>query len=337
MVTSYLGAKTLVTGADGFIGSHLTEALVAAGAQVTALAQYNSFDSHGWLDDLAEATRAKVNLVRGDIRDAAFIDRLVRGQEIVFHLAALIAIPYSYVAPQSYVETNVLGTLNVLEAARQHGTERIVQTSTSEVYGTALTMPINESHPLQGQSPYSASKIAADMMAEAFARSFGVPVVILRPFNTFGPRQSERAIIGTIIRQALDPSCSAILVGDATTVRDLTFVTDTAAAFMAAGLAEGVEYGHAYNAGSQRAIMVGDLIDLIIDVTASRKPVVQDNKRLRPPNSEVRALLADSTRFVRATGWSPRVELREGLEKTVEWWRRRLSDKQVRRQKDFIT
>jgi UDP-glucose 4-epimerase len=212
-----------------------------------------------------------------------------------------------------------------------------VQTSTSEVYGTALTMPINESHPLQGQSPYSASKIAADMMAEAFARSFGVPVVILRPFNTFGPRQSERAIIGTIIRQALDPACPAILVGDATTVRDLTFVTDTAAAFMAAGLAEGVEYGHAYNAGSQRAIMVGDLIDLIIDVTASRKPVVQDDKRLRPPNSEVRALLADSTRFVRATGWSPRVELREGLEKTVEWWRRRLSDKQVRRQKDFIT
>ena len=177
-----------------------------------------------------------------------------------------------------------------------------MQTSTSEVYGTALTMPINESHPLQGQSPYSASKIAADMMAEAFARSFGVPVVILRPFNTFGPRQSERAIIGTIIRQALDPSCPAILVGDATTVRDLTFVTDTAAAFMAAGLAEGVEYGHAYNAGSQRAIMVGDLIDLIIDLTASRKPVVQDDKRLRPPNSEVRALLAEFNPF-RACDW----------------------------------
>lgn len=175
------------------------------------------------------------------------------------------------------------------------------------------------------------------MMAEAFTRSFGIPVVILRPFNTFGPRQSERAIIGTIIRQALDPSCPAIMVGDATTVRDLTFVTDTAAAFMAAGLAEGLEWGQAYNAGSQRAIMVGDLIDLIINLTASRKPVLQDDKRLRPPNSEVRALLADSTRFVRATGWSPQVELREGLEKTVEWWRRRLTDKQVRRQKDFIT
>jgi len=334
---SYLGAKILVTGADGFIGSHLTEALVSAGADVTALAQYNSFDSHGWLDDLPESTRRKINLVRGDIRDAAFVGRLVHGHEIVFHLAALIAIPYSYLAAQSYVETNVLGTLNMLEAARQHGTERIVHTSTSEVYGTAIKMPIDESHPLQGQSPYSASKIAADMMAEAFARSFGVPVVILRPFNTFGPRQSERAIIGTIIRQALDPSCPAIMVGDATTVRDLTFVTDTAAAFMAAGLAESIEYGQAYNAGSQRAIMIGDLIDVILELTSSRKPVVQDEKRLRPTNSEVRALLADCTRFVRETGWSPQVTLQEGLERTVNWWRGRLSARQVRLQKDFIT
>jgi NAD dependent epimerase/dehydratase len=334
---SYLGAKILVTGADGFIGSHLTEALVSAGADVTALAQYNSFDSHGWLDDLPESTRRKINLVRGDIRDAAFVSRLVPGHEIVFHLAALIAIPYSYLAAQAYVETNVLGTLNMLEAARQHGTERIVHTSTSEVYGTAIKMPIDESHPLQGQSPYSASKIAADMMAEAFARSFGVPVVILRPFNTFGPRQSERAIIGTIIRQALDPSCPAIMVGDATTVRDLTFVTDTAAAFMAAGLAEGIEYGQAYNAGSQRAIMIGDLIDVILELTSSRKPVVQDEKRLRPTNSEVRALLADCTRFVRETGWSPQVTLQEGLERTVNWWRGRLSARQVRLQKDFIT
>jgi NAD dependent epimerase/dehydratase len=337
MTTSCAGAKILVTGADGFIGSHLTEALVSAGAEVTALAQYNSFDSHGWLDDLPEPIRGSVNLVRGDVRDAAFIGRLVQGQDIVFHLAALIAIPHSYVAPQSYVETNVLGTLNILEAARQHGTERIVHTSTSEVYGTALTMPINESHPLQGQSPYSASKIAADMMAEAFARSFGVPVVTLRPFNTFGPRQSERAIIGTIIRQALDPSCPAIMVGDATTVRDLTFVSDTAAAFMAAGLSENLDYGQPYNAGSQRAIKVGDLIDLIAELTSCGKPVVQDNKRLRPPNSEVRALLADCSRFGRATGWSPRVSLREGLERTVEWWRGRLSAKQVRRQRDFIT
>jgi NAD dependent epimerase/dehydratase len=334
---SYAGTKILVTGADGFIGSHLTEALVAAGADVTALAQYNSFDSYGWLDDLPELTRRKLNLVRGDIRDAAFVSRLVSGHTIVFHLAALIAIPYSYVAPQSYVETNILGTLNVLEAARQHGTERVVSTSTSEVYGTATKMPIDESHPLQGQSPYSASKVAADMMAEAFARSFGVPVVILRPFNTFGPRQSERAIIGAIIRQVLDPSCSAIMVGDATTVRDLTFVTDTAAAFMAAGIAADIEYGQAYNAGSQRAIKISDLIEIILQLTSSHKSVVQEEKRLRPTNSEVRALLADSTRFVRATGWSPQVKLQEGLKRTVDWWRARLSANQVRREKDYIT
>lgn len=334
---SYMGTKILVTGADGFIGSHLTEGLVSAGADVTALAQYNSFDSHGWLDDLPDQVRKNVNLVRGDVRDAAFISRLVPGHEIIFHLAALIAIPHSYAAAQSYVDTNVLGTLNVLEAARQSGTERIVHTSTSEVYGTAIKMPIDKSHPLQGQSPYSASKIAADMMAEAFARSFGLPVVTLRPFNTYGPRQSERAIIPTIIRQALDPSCPAIMVGDATTVRDLTFVTDTAAAFMAAGQADGIEYGQAFNAGSQRAIMIGDLIDVIIDLTSSRKPVLQDEKRLRPTNSEVRALLADSTRFVRATGWSPQVKLREGLERTVNWWHKRFSAMQVRRQQDFMT
>jgi UDP-glucose 4-epimerase len=334
---TYLGAKILVTGADGFIGSHLTEALVAAGADVTALAQYNSFDSHGWLDDLPQSTRQKLNLVRGDIRDAAFVSRLVHDHHYVFHLAALIAIPYSYFAPQSYVETNVLGTLNVLEAVRQHGTERLVVTSTSEVYGTALRMPIDETHPLQGQSPYSASKIGADMMAEAFARSFGVPVVILRPFNTFGPRQSERAIIGTIIRQALDQECDAIRVGDTTTERDLTFVTDTAAAFMAAGLADDVEYGHAYNAGNQRAIAMGDLIDIILELTSSRKPIIPDEKRLRPINSEVRALLADSTRFARATGWTPKVTLREGLQRTIDWWSKRFSATQVRRQTDFIT
>ncbi|MET0708293.1 MAG: SDR family NAD(P)-dependent oxidoreductase [Tardiphaga sp.] len=334
---SYSGTRILVTGADGFIGSHLTEALVAAGGDVTALAQYNSFDSHGWLDDLPDATRKAIRLVRGDVRDAAFVSRLVAGHQIVFHLAALIAIPHSYLSVQSYVDTNVIGTVNVLEAARQHGTERVVHTSTSEVYGTAMTMPIDESHPLQGQSPYSASKIAADMMAEAFARSFGLPVVTLRPFNTFGPRQSERAIIATTIRQVLDPSCQAIMVGDATTVRDLTFVEDTAAAFMAAGLAEGIEFGQSYNAGSQRSIKIGSLIDLILEITSSNKPVVQDEKRLRPTNSEVRALLADSTRFHHATGWSPKVSLQDGLARTVDWWRGRLSARQVRRQKDFIT
>lgn len=334
---SYDGMKVLVTGADGFIGSHLTEALVRKGAKVTALALYNSFDSHGWLDDVSEVTRSQLNLVRGDVRDAAFVSRIVQGQKIVFHLAALIAIPHSYAAAQSYVETNILGTLNVHEAARQCGTERVVHTSTSEVYGTAQTMPISETHPLQGQSPYSASKIGADMMAEAFARSFGLPTVILRPFNTFGPRQSERAIIPTIVRQALDPSCTAIMVGDTTPIRDLTFVDDTVAAFLAAGSAPTIEYGRAYNAGSQQAVTVADLIELIREQTSCTKPVKQDECRLRPVNSEVRALLADCSRFRSETGWHPQTSLREGLDRTIAWWLTRVAEGRVRRQKDFIT
>lgn len=334
---SYAGASVLVTGADGFIGSHLTEALVQEGADITALALYNSFDSFGWLDDLPDEIRTKIKLVRGDVRDAAFVGRIVQGQDIVFHLAALIAIPYSYAAPQAYVETNVLGTLNVLEAARKHGTARVVQTSTSEVYGTALTMPIDETHRLQGQSPYSASKIGADMMAEAFARSFDLPVVILRPFNTYGPRQSERAIVPALLRQILDPRCASILLGDTTTVRDLTFVKDTVAAFIAAGSAANIEYGAAYNAGSQRSIKVSDLVDIAIELTCCKKPVRRDDARLRPANSEVRALLADAARFRHATGWKPQIPLREGLQHTIAWWQARLSGGAVRRHKDLVT
>lgn len=334
---SYDGMKVLVTGADGFIGSHLTEALVRKGAKVTALALYNSFDSYGWLDDLPEQVRGQLNILRGDVRDAAFMNRIVQGQETVFHLAALIAIPHSYAAAQSYVETNVLGTLNILEAARQWATERVICTSTSEVYGTALTMPINETHPLQGQSPYSASKIGADMMAEAFARSFGLSVVILRPFNTFGPRQSERAIIPTIIRQVLDPACAAIMVGDTTPIRDLTFVDDTVAAFLTAGAAAEIEFGRPYNAGSQRAVTVADLIGLVLELTGCDKAVLRDERRMRPVNSEVRALLADCTRFERETGWRPQTSLREGLEQTIAWWVTRLTEGRVRRHKDFIT
>ncbi len=334
---SYLGAKVLVTGADGFIGSHLTEALVREGANVTALALYNSFDSFGWLDDLSDDLRSKIKLIRGDIRDSAFVGRIVERQDIVFHLAALIAIPYSYAAPQAYIDTNINGTLNVLEAARRHGTSRVVHTSTSEVYGSALTMPIDESHRLQGQSPYSASKIGADMMVEAFARSFGVPVVILRPFNTYGPRQSERAIVPTMIRQILDPRCASILVGDTTTVRDLTFVKDTVAAFFAAGAATNIEYGAAYNAGSQRSIRMAELIDIAMELTGCSKPVRKDSARLRPPNSEVRALLADPRRFQRTTGWKVQVPLREGLRQTIDWWRDRLSEGAVRRHKDLVT
>lgn len=333
----YEGLKVLVTGADGFIGSHLTEKLVRRGAKVTALCLYNSFDQHGWLDDLPDETRGKLKLVRGDIRDAAFVRRLADGQEIIFHLAALIAIPYSYTAAQSYAETNVLGTLNVLEAAREHRALRVVHTSTSEVYGTALTMPIDESHPLQGQSPYSASKIGADMMAEAFARSFELPVAILRPFNTFGPRQSERAIIPTIIRQALDPSCNAIRTGDTSPLRDFTFVEDTAEAFLALGIARDIQYGRPYNAGSGKAVSVKDIIDLVLEATRCQRPVVQDANRMRPAGSEVRALLADSRRLSQDTGWRPRIDLREGLERTIAWWRERLALGLVRRETGFMT
>lgn len=333
---SYNGKKVLVTGADGFIGSHLTEALVRNGADVTALALYNSFDSHGWLDDLPDKIRSQLKLVRGDVRDSAFLNRIMRGQAVVFHLAALIAIPYSYAAAQSYVETNILGTVNVLEAARQWETERVVHTSTSEVYGTAQTMPIRETHPLQGQSPYSASKIGADMMAEAYARSFDVPVVIMRPFNTYGPRQSERAIVPTIIRQALDPKCPSIMVGDTSPIRDLTFVEDTAAAFLTAGQA-GLEFGHAYNAGSQRAVTISDVLDLVLELSGSKKPVHRDESRLRPQNSEVRALLADSARFESETGWRAQTSLRDGLERTIAWWRARLNEGRVRHEMGYMT
>ncbi len=333
---SFKGLKVLVTGADGFIGSHVTEALVRQGANVTALALYNSFDSHGWLDDTDSAIKRELNLVRGDVRDGAFVNRLVKGHAVVFHLAALIAIPYSYSAAQSYVDTNITGTLHILEAARQWGTERVVQTSTSEVYGTAQTMPISESHPLQGQSPYSASKIGADMMAEAYARSFGVPVVTLRPFNTFGPRQSERAIVPALIRQVLDPNCPEIMVGDTTPVRDLTFVEDTAAAFLAAGSAN-LEYGTAYNAGSQRSVTIAELLELIMKLSKSNKPVRIDESRLRPQNSEVRALLADCSRFESETGWKAHTTLQDGISRTISWWRNRLGEGRVRLEKTYMT
>jgi NAD dependent epimerase/dehydratase len=334
----YAGLKVLVTGADGFIGSHLTEKLVSRGANVTALCLYNSFDQCGWLDDLPELVRAKLRAVRGDIRDAAFVRRITRDQNLIFHLAALIAIPHSYTAAQSYVETNVLGTLNLLEAARESDLTRVVHTSTSEVYGTAITMPISESHPLQGQSPYSASKIGADMMAEAFARSFNLPVAILRPFNTFGPRQSERAVIPTIIRQVLDPACSAILIGDATPVRDFTFVEDTTDAFLRIGMAQKIQFGRAYNAGSGKAVTIKDVVDLVVRLTGCNKTLLEhDPERMRPAGSEVRALLADSSRLTSDTGWRTTIDLREGLKRTIAWWRGRLAGGLVRRESAFIT
>jgi len=315
----------------------LVELLVKEGAQVTALACYNSFDAYGWLDDLPGAVRDALVLLRGDVRDPAFMQSVMQGQDTVFHLAALIAIPHSYVAAQSYVETNVLGTLNVLEAARDFGVRRVIHTSTSEVYGSALTMPITEDHRLQGQSPYSASKIGADMMAEAFTRSFELPVAILRPFNTFGPRQSERAVIPSILRQMLDPACGTIEVGDTSTVRDFTFVRDTARAFLALGMAPAVNFGQPYNAGSGSAVSVGELLELATELTGCSKPIHRAPARMRPDKSEVRALLADSSRLTANTGWRPATSLREGLSHTIAWWRDRLGRNMVRKNTDFMT
>ena len=333
---SYRGVKVLVTGADGFIGSHLAEALVKLEADVTVLCLYNSGDHFGWIDDVPQSVYSNLKAVRGDIRDASFVRRIVEIQDVVFHLAALIAIPHSYIAPQSYVDTNVLGTLNILETARDSGVRRVIHTSTSEVYGTAITLPIDETHPLHGQSPYSASKIGADMMAQAFARSFELPVAILRPFNTFGPRQSERAIIPTVIRQVLDPSCPVVQVGDISTIRDFTFVYDTVAAFLALGSSDNIAFGQPYNAGSGKAVSIKELVDLIFVLTGIEKPIRQDSARMRPCASEVRALLADSTRLTAVCGWEPQIDLEEGLARTIAWWRGRLDGGHVRRRAQFV-
>lgn len=333
----YRGKKVLVTGADGFIGSHLVERLAAAGASVTALSLYNSFDAHGWLDELPAETLQKIKLVRGDVRNGPFMGRLVEGQDLVFHLAALISIPYSYEAAHSYVDVNVTGSLNVLEAARAHGVKRVVHTSTSEVYGTARYTPIDEHHPLQGQSPYSACKIGADMMAEAYARSFDLPVVILRPFNTFGPRQSERAVIPTVIRQCLDPACGAVRIGDLKPTRDFSYVGDTVAAFAAIGLADKLEYGSVYNSGTGTAVSIGEIVEKVRRLTGSRKPVEVEEARVRPEHSEVQQLVADTRRLATATGWRPQVTLDEGLAQTVAWWRHRMGAGRVRPQSDYMT
>jgi NAD dependent epimerase/dehydratase len=317
----YDGKNVLVTGADGFIGSHLTAALVQAGASVTALSEYNSFGSLGWIDDLSSDIRGELNIVSGDIRDPHFVTSLVGQKDIVFHLAALIAIPYSYVAPQSYVDVNVTGTLNVLEACRNGNVGRMIHTSTSEVYGTALFTPITEDHPLQGQSPYSASKIAADHMVEACYRSFDTPAVILRPFNTFGPRQSERAVIPTVIRQALDPDTKEIRVGDLSPVRDFNYVEDIARAYLAMGLAENVEMGKAYNAGTGIAMTIADMVERVTEITGTNKPVVIEDIRKRPQKSEVFALIAGAGNFQSATDWKPDHSFEQGLSKTIEWWR----------------
>ncbi len=312
-MTTWTGRKVLVTGADGFIGSHLVDELLLQGASVRALVHYNPFGRWGWLQDRAD----DVDIQAGDVRDGERVARVTEGVEAVFHLAALIGIPYSYDAPESYLQTNVLGTYNVLNACRRAGVERMVQTSTSEVYGTARRVPIDESHPLQPQSPYSASKIAGDMTALSFHHSFGLPVAVVRPFNTYGPRQSTRAVIPTVLTQLLGGS-GEIRIGATTPTRDFNYVTDTARGFLAVAESDQA-LGHVVNIGSGREISVAELIELLVRVSGKRARVVSDVDRLRPPGSEVERLLCDNTRAREWAGWKPEVGLEEGLRRTAEW------------------
>jgi NAD dependent epimerase/dehydratase len=309
-----------VTGAEGFIGSHLVELLVQRGHSVRAMVQYNSFDTRGWLDSLPPDVLAGVEVVLGDVRDPASAYDLVGDAEVVYHLAALIAIPYSYRAPRSYVETNVLGTLNVLEAARRLRTPRLVHTSTSETYGTARTVPIGEDHPLQAQSPYAASKVSADKLVESYCASFELPAVTLRPFNTFGPRQSTRAFIPTVVSQ-LAAGADEVVVGALEPTRDFTFVRDTAAAFIAVGEAPAADVvGRLFNAGTGQEISMGRLAREIADLMGRPAVFRSDPARHRPAASEVMRLVCDSTRLRRRTGWRPEHTLHDGLKNTIEWF-----------------
>jgi NAD dependent epimerase/dehydratase len=310
------GKKVLVTGAAGFVGSHVAEALALAGARVTAMVRYNSGSAIGSLAFLPPKLRELLNIVAGNIEDSDFVIRAMEDQEIVLHLAALIAIPYSYAAPRSYIRTNIEGTLNVLEAARRLGTWRVVHTSTSEVYGTALRTPIDEDHPLQGQSPYSASKIGADKIADAYFRSFNTPVVIVRPFNTFGPRQSARAFIPTIISQAL--GCDAIYLGSLAPQRDMTYVSDTVEGFMRAAILPGV-LGETINLGTGEAHTIGEFANRILKIMGCSKPIVHDAARDRPERSEVMKLVSNNTKAARTLQWRPVISLNDGLQKAIEF------------------
>ncbi len=311
----------LVTGAGGFIASHLVEALVAKQARVRAFVRYNSRGDPGLLSLLPAATLKQVEIIAGDLRDLPAVEEAAQGITHILHLGALIAIPYSYLHPAEVVETNVIGTMNVLLAARQAKTERVVHTSTSEVYGTALWTPISEDHPLQGQSPYSASKIGADKLAESFFRSFDTPVVTLRPFNTYGPRQSTRAVIPTIIAQAL--SQDTVWLGNLEARRDLTFVADTVAGFLLAGETPGIE-GETFNLGTGREISVGELANLVVGLIQRQVSIKTETQRLRPQKSEVQRLLADNSKARSRLGWEPRTNLEEGLALTIEWVRENL-------------
>jgi NAD dependent epimerase/dehydratase len=309
----------LVTGADGFIGSHLVEALLAEGAKVKAFVFYNSFNSWGWLDTLDPELLRQIEVCPGDVRDPHGILAAMEGCDVVFHLAALIAIPFSYHSPDSYVDTNVKGTLNILQAARRLGVQKLVVTSTSEVYGTARYVPIDERHPFQGQSPYSATKIGADRLAESFWRSFGLPVVIFRPFNTYGPRQSARAVIPGIIVQLL-AGRNRIRLGKLSPTRDLNYVQDTVAGFVEVMKSDQTA-GEEINLASETEISIGELAGQIIGQINPRAEIEPEAARLRPENSEVDRLLGSNQKLRSLTNWKPRHALKEGLEETIEWFR----------------
>lgn len=316
---NWKGCKVLITGSEGFIGSHLTQRLVELGAQVRAHVLYNSFNSWGWLDTLEPATREKIEMFMGDVTNPYRTAQAVEGMDVVFHLAALIGIPYSYHAPEAYVATNVSGTLNVLQAARRYGVKKLVHTSTSEVYGSAIYAPIDENHPLQGQSPYSASKIGADMLSESFARSFEMPVAICRPFNTYGPRQSDRAVIPTIISQ-LFSGAKTLKLGTLDTRRDFNYVKDTVNGFVA--IAESPDsVGQVINIGSGTEVTIGQVVEIICKLGGWKVQIQSESQRQRPEKSEVQRLLADNSKARTLLGWTPRYDLESGLKETLEWFR----------------
>ena len=312
------GKKVVITGADGFIGSHLTERLVEEGCKVKAFCFYNSFNSWGWLDTVNPETLRQLEIFTGDIRDANGVRTALRDADVVFHLAALIAIPFSYHSPESYVDTNIKGTLNILQACRDLNVERVLVTSTSEVYGTANYVPIDELHPRQPQSPYSATKIGADSIAESFHRSFGLPVTIVRPFNTFGPRQSARAVIPSIIIQLLNGK-RQIQLGDTTPTRDLVFVKDTVEGFIHAAKTESL-IGHDVNIATQSEVSVGEVAKTLIAKIDPRAEIIEDKQRLRPEKSEVYRLFGSGKKLEHATGWKPAYTLDRGLDETISWF-----------------
>ena len=314
--------KVLVTGADGFIGSHLTESLLEKGYDVKAFTMYNSFNTWGWLDTFPKEKLDEVEIFSGDIRDPNGVKEAMKGVDAVFHLAALIAIPFSYHSPDSYVDTNIKGTLNVLQAARALETERVLITSTSEVYGTAQYVPIDEKHPFQGQSPYSATKIGADRLAESFYRSFNLPISIVRPFNTYGPRQSARAVIPTIITQLLSGQ-EELKLGSLTPTRDFNYVKDTAAGFIAIAESEKT-IGEEINIATQQEISIGDLANEIIAQINPNAKIICDEQRLRPEKSEVNRLLGCNEKIKRLTDWKPKYTFAQGIEETIQWIRNNL-------------